>query len=125
MRWRPKQGYDGSLLHGEAVSLGMVMAFDFSAQLACAAQSALRVRQHLSGMGLPVSAAGIYRTGCARPAGWQIGWLGTWHGTRRSGMGGCGWCWCAIGAAFVAEDISGDQLDAFLAEWVKAVMTAL
>lgn len=48
-------GYDGSLLHGEAVSIGMRLAFDLSVRMElCPAEDAIRVRQHLSGLGLPV-----------------------------------------------------------------------
>ncbi len=52
-------GY-GELLHGEAVSIGTVMAFDLSVRLGlCPAPDATRVRGHLSKLGLPVSAMGI------------------------------------------------------------------
>jgi 3-dehydroquinate synthase len=49
-------GYGGALLHGEAVSIGMVMAFDLSARLdLCPAADAARVRDHLAAVGLPVT----------------------------------------------------------------------
>lgn len=49
-------GMDGSLIHGEAVAIGMVMAFDLSAHIGlCPSQDAVRVRSHLSSVGLPVS----------------------------------------------------------------------
>ena len=49
-------GYGGDLLHGEAVAIGMVLAFDMSAALGlCAASDARRVRAHLDAIGLPVS----------------------------------------------------------------------
>jgi 3-dehydroquinate synthase len=49
-------GYGGDLLHGEAVAIGMVLAFDMSAALGlCAAADARRVRAHLEAVGLPVS----------------------------------------------------------------------
>ncbi len=49
-------GYDGRLLHGEAVAIGMVMAFDFSAKLdLCAQADADRLRAHFKNIGLPVS----------------------------------------------------------------------
>lgn len=51
-------GYDGRLLHGEAVAAGMVMAFDFSVrQGLCPVAAADRMRAHLASAGLPVSAA--------------------------------------------------------------------
>lgn len=48
-------GYNGSLLHGEAVAIGMVMAFEFSARRGfCPDAEAARVRRHLAAAGLPV-----------------------------------------------------------------------
>lgn len=47
-------GYDGRLLHGEAVAIGMVMAFDISARMGlCAPSAAPRVAAHLAAVGLP------------------------------------------------------------------------
>jgi len=47
-------GFSSRLLHGEAVALGMGLAFDFAAKLGlAAAQDALRVRRHLAASGLP------------------------------------------------------------------------
>jgi 3-dehydroquinate synthase len=47
-------GYGGLLLHGEAVAIGMVMAFDLSAQIGlCPPDDAARVRRHLAAVGLP------------------------------------------------------------------------
>ncbi|WP_343565421.1 3-dehydroquinate synthase [Kiloniella sp. b19] len=55
-------GYNGTLLHGEAVSIGMVMAFDFSAQKGQIPQEdARRVRQHLEDLGLPVETGFVAR----------------------------------------------------------------
>jgi 3-dehydroquinate synthase len=47
-------GFSGSLLHGEAISLGMVLAFEFSARrgLLPAAEAA-RAARHLAAVGLP------------------------------------------------------------------------
>jgi len=53
-------GYGGLLLHGEAVAIGMVMAFDLSAQLGlCPADDAARVRRHLAAVGLPTGPQSI------------------------------------------------------------------
>ncbi|MBF0373581.1 MAG: 3-dehydroquinate synthase [Alphaproteobacteria bacterium] len=47
-------GYGPELLHGEAVAIGMVMAFDLSVSLGlCPAEDALRLRRHLDSVGLP------------------------------------------------------------------------
>jgi 3-dehydroquinate synthase len=48
-------GFGPRLLHGEAVSIGMIMAFDLSARLGlCPAEDAARVRQYFISVGLPV-----------------------------------------------------------------------
>ncbi|HWA21220.1 MAG TPA: 3-dehydroquinate synthase [Caulobacterales bacterium] len=45
-------GYDGALLHGEAVGVGLALAFDLSAALGlCARPESARVRHHLERMG--------------------------------------------------------------------------
>jgi len=47
-------GFSDRLLHGEAIALGMICAFDFSARRALApAADAERVRHHLAAVGLP------------------------------------------------------------------------
>jgi 3-dehydroquinate synthase len=49
-------GYGGSLLHGEAVAIGMVQAFKLSAALGyCDAAESDRVVRHLSQVGLPTT----------------------------------------------------------------------
>src|ERR1700724_2026267 len=58
-------GFGNALLHGEAVALGMVLAFDFAVRLGIASgQEAHRVRRHLERMGLPseLSAVGLAGT---------------------------------------------------------------
>ncbi|MBB3066348.1 3-dehydroquinate synthase [Limibacillus halophilus] len=47
-------GYGDRLLHGEAVAIGMMMAFDFSVRLGlCPAEDAERLRRHTASLGLP------------------------------------------------------------------------
>jgi 3-dehydroquinate synthase len=47
-------GFGPELLHGEAVAIGMVMAFDLSVRLGlCPAADAARARRHLAAIGLP------------------------------------------------------------------------
>ncbi len=49
-------GYSGDLLHGEAVAIGMVMAFDLSVKMGlCPASDAENVRRHLEDMSLPTT----------------------------------------------------------------------
>ena len=59
-------GFSDRLLHGEAVAVGMALAFRFSAKLGlCSLQDAERVVAHLRSIGLPdcLSVAGIDATG--------------------------------------------------------------
>ena len=52
--------YNGTLLHGEAVAIGMVMAFDLSYRLGhCSQEHLERVEAHLGGVGLPTRASFI------------------------------------------------------------------
>ena len=53
-------GYSARLLHGEAVGLGCVLAFDLSARLGlCPQEAPSRVAAHLGAMGLPVRLAQV------------------------------------------------------------------
>jgi len=53
-------GYGTALLHGEAVAIGMMLAFDLSVRLGlCPADDAARARRHLTDIGLPVDLSGI------------------------------------------------------------------
>ena len=53
-------GYGARLLHGEAVAIGMVLAFDLSVRLGhCAAADAARLRALLGSIGLPISPADL------------------------------------------------------------------
>jgi 3-dehydroquinate synthase len=49
-------GYSSELLHGEAVAIGMVLAFDLSASLGLSPlEDSARVQRHLASVGLPTS----------------------------------------------------------------------
>lgn len=53
-------GYSARLLHGEAVALGCVLAFDLSARLGlCAQEAPSQVAGHFAKMGLPVRLADV------------------------------------------------------------------
>src|ERR1700719_152312 len=57
-------GFSARLLHGEAVGLGMVLAFDFAVRLGLVeAAESERVRRHLGGMGLPTQLSAIVLAG--------------------------------------------------------------
>ncbi len=53
-------GYGDALLHGEAVAVGCVLAFELSARMGlCEAADGARLRTHLESVGLPASLKGI------------------------------------------------------------------
>ena len=53
-------GYSAALLHGEAVAIGMVMAFDLSVRLGhCRPEQADRLRRHLAAVGLATDLADL------------------------------------------------------------------
>ena len=62
-------GYDGSLLHGEAVAFGIVLAHRLSAMLGhCGADDTARVASHFEAVGLPSVAAALPDPGWHPPA---------------------------------------------------------
>ena len=63
-------GYSDRLLHGEAIAIGMRLAFSFSVELGlCPAGDAARVERHFEAVGLPVKIATISG---ARPAAAEL-----------------------------------------------------
>ena len=57
-------GFDGTLLHGEAVAAGCALAFRYSVRLGlCPPEDAERVASHLRAVGLPDGLAGVTATG--------------------------------------------------------------
>ena len=65
-----EMGYGDGLLHGEAVAMGMVLAFDLSVWLGlCPAADATRAKAHLANIGLPVSPPKTGPRGKLTPAG--------------------------------------------------------
>jgi 3-dehydroquinate synthase len=59
-------GFSSRLLHGEAVALGMVLAFDFAVRLGLAAAAeADRLRRHFGATGLPTRLADVGLAGAA------------------------------------------------------------
>jgi 3-dehydroquinate synthetase len=57
-------GFSDRLLHGEAVGLGMALAFDFAARLGLVAEAEVRrVRDHLGAAGLPTRLADVGLSG--------------------------------------------------------------
>lgn len=110
-------GYGDTLLHGEAVAIGMVMAFDLSVRLGlCREQDAARVRAHLAAVGLPVDLHKL-----ARPA-WTAESLIAHMGLdKKTEAGALTFILArAIGEAFITRDVPLDDLRVFLADALEA-----
>lgn len=110
-------GYSDTLLHGEAVAIGMVMAFDLSVRLGlCRARDADRVRRHLGTVGLPTG------TDFAPVVLWDPARL-TAHMTKDKKVRGGRLTFVLvrrIGEAFVTQDVPGEELVAFMEGAVAA-----
>ncbi len=104
-------GYDGRLLHGEAVAAGLAMAFGFSRHLGLASrQDEMRVIAHLRALGLPACMADL-------PAGQASPQRLIQHmrKDKKSRDGNLTFILVeSIGHAFVEHHVAEDQLHAFL-----------
>jgi 3-dehydroquinate synthase len=110
-------GYSGELLHGEAVAIGMVMAFDLSVQLElCPIEDAMRVRRHLGKIGLPIAPTGIGR------AKWDVGeLLGHIRQDKKVHDGQVTFVLTrGIGRAFLASDVRLETVEKVLQNTVAA-----
>ena len=110
-------GFGHTLLHGEAVSIGMVMAFDLSVRMGlCAAEDAARVRRHLGAVGLPTG------TNFTNSMVWSPKRLIGHMGKDKKVSGGRLTFILArgIGKAFVSRDVPEDELSAFMEGAVAA-----
>ncbi len=106
-------GYSDDLLHGEAVAIGMVLAFELSARMGlCPAEDAERVRAHLRQVGLPTA------PGDRQPAGvvWKPDALvERMRQDKKVRQGKVKFVLTrGIGDAFVAEDVDLAQVRALL-----------
>ncbi len=110
-------GYSNTLLHGEAVAIGMVMAFDLSARLGlCPPDDAARVRRHLAAVGLPTG------TNFTNSVLWDPARLMSHMGRDKKTRGGklTFILVRGIGDAFVSRDVPVDELSAFMEGAVAA-----
>lgn len=99
-------GFSDHLLHGEAVAIGMVLAFALSAERGlCPAADVARVRSHLEAVGLPTgfdadpSALVRHMRQDKKAADGRVPFI-----LARG-----------VGAAFVCEDVALEEVEAFLA----------
>jgi len=107
-------GFGDTLLHGEAVALGMALAFDFAVRLGLASgQDAYRVRQHLAAAGLPTELGALGLSGRAA-AERLVVHMGKDKKVRDGSIALI--MPRRIGDAFVMRDASAEALRDFLAE---------
>ena len=106
-------GFSSRLLHGEAVALGMVLAFDFAARLGLAAAAeGERVRRHFAATGLPTRLADIGLAGI--PAERLLAHMGKDKKVRDGKITLI--LPRRIGDAFVMKDAPAEELRDFLAQ---------
>jgi 3-dehydroquinate synthase len=106
-------GFSGRLLHGEAIALGLVLAFEFSARrgLLPAAQ-AERVARHLAAVGLPTHLSEV--AGLMPDANQLMNLIAQDKKVQRGRLTFI--LARGIGQAFVAPDVDADEVRAFLLE---------
>jgi 3-dehydroquinate synthase len=105
-------GYDGRrLVHGEAVAIGMRLAFDFSRELGlCSGQDAVRAARHLEAVGLPTRLGQI--PGDLGGAGRLMQAI---RQDKKAARGALTFILVrGIGDAFIAKDVDGASVEAFL-----------
>src|SRR5437763_2712153 len=106
-------GFSDALLHGEAVALGMMLAFDFAVRLGIATgQDSHRVRRHLTAAGLPTELSAVGLSGSA--ADRLVGHMGKDKKVKDGRITLI--LPDRIGDAFVMRDASADAMRAFLSE---------
>jgi shikimate kinase / 3-dehydroquinate synthase len=110
--------YDGALLHGEAVAMGMVMAFELSARLGlCPPADVGRIRKHFIAAGLPVAPMRHGPRGAITPA------MLMEHMTQDKKMKDGALTFVlahGIGKAFLMNTVPPDELEAVLAASLAA-----
>jgi 3-dehydroquinate synthase len=105
-------GFSSRLLHGEAVALGMLLAFDFAARLGiAAADEGARVRRHFTATGLPTRLADVGLSGASPER--LLAHMGKDKKVRDGKITLI--LPRRIGDAFVMKDAPADELRTFLA----------
>jgi len=106
-----KTGYGATLNHGEAVAIGLRLAFDLSVRMGlCPAEDRNRVRNHLEAVGLPVGLQGL------GDDGWSAAELIDLMGQDKKVQAGKVTFVLArgIGEAFITDDVDPDDVAAVL-----------
>jgi 3-dehydroquinate synthetase len=108
-------GYSDRLLHGEAISIGMCLAFKFSAELGhCASSDAERVAAHFAAVGLPTLISDIPGAKPDVPALMRL-----MQQDKKVRQGKLTFILArGIGAAFIARDVAPERVSAFLARQI-------
>jgi shikimate kinase/3-dehydroquinate synthase len=105
-------GYDGArIVHGEAVAIGLNLAFRFSQTLGlCSGQEAGRVTAHLAALGLPTRLQDV-----PGGAGGPEAMLDAMAQDKKVKAGRLTFILArGIGASFIAHDVATDDVTAFL-----------
>ncbi len=114
-----EKGFDGSLLHGEAVAAGLVMAFQLSARLGFISNGEVdRIVAHLQAVGLPPSSqAALGRAWKAETAIAHIRSDKKMRGDRRIAF----ILVRGIGEAFLSDQVTAQELEDFLIDEGKGL----
>ena len=110
-----EMGYGNGLLHGEAISIGMRMAFDLSARLGlCPQGDADRLRRHLGNCDMPSTIGDI--PGASQHGNWDVARLLDHMRQDKKVVGGTMTFILAkgIGQSFVTREITEDEVLLFL-----------
>lgn len=109
-------GYGDTLLHGEAVAIGMAMAFDLSHQLGlCSGQDATRATRHMADVGLPTDLTGL------NTATWTTDKLMD-HMSRDKKVESGKLTFIlarGIGQAYITQDVTEQAVRELLTRWLK------
>jgi 3-dehydroquinate synthase len=111
-------GYSDALLHGEAVAIGMVLAFALSARLRlCPADDAARIKRHFAEVGLPTGLGRNIKT-----ASWTVARLLAHMSKDKKVQSGKMTFILArgIGKAFIAHEVPESDVRAVLEDFLRA-----
>ncbi len=110
-------GFGDALLHGEAVAIGTVLAFELSARLGFATvDDVLRVRRHFASMGLPIDSR------CLADSGTSADRLLEHMRTDKKVRGGrlTFILLRSIGQAFACREVEDEDVRSVLNTWLAA-----